>query len=261
MNMGKPWSVLLGFVLLWLVAATGGCAGTEFGFDQRWKEEIVLHDGRTLIIERSQSRGGRHEIGQRSPVHEQTIRFQLPDTRETLTWTSEYSEELGRTNFNVLALHVLGGMPYLVVEPNLCLSYNKWGRPNPPYVIFKRETGQWRRITMAELPVEFKTINLIVYTGGNDAIAEASYGLGYVPATAIRKLNSELDQPQFKTILREPYQGAAGGCGEMILTGDGGWDGIGWFKSQPSLEACLKYCESKQVQKQNCPCENLWKGK
>lgn len=206
-NIVKPLSISSGgLVLLWLIAATSGCAGTGFGFDQRWREEVVLHDGRTIIVDRSQSRGGRHEIGQRPPVHKHTIRFQMPDTRETITWSSEYGEDLGRTNFNLLAVHVLGRTPYLVVEPNLCLSFNKWGRPNPPYVIFKWEAGQWQRIAITELPLEFKAINLIVDTWADDALAEASFGLGYAPAAAIRKLNSMLIQPQFKVILREPLK-------------------------------------------------------
>ena len=29
-----------------------------------WKEDVLLHDGKKLIVERSQTYGGRHEIGQ-----------------------------------------------------------------------------------------------------------------------------------------------------------------------------------------------------
>src|ERR1022692_4702053 len=127
-----------------------------------WKEEVLLHDGQKIIVSRSQIYGGQHEIGQSSPVKEHTITFSLPNSGKTISWTSEYSEDVGRTNFNLLALHVLNGTPYLVVEPNLCLAYNKWGRPNPPYVFFKYDGNDWQHITLAELPSEFKTINLII---------------------------------------------------------------------------------------------------
>lgn len=37
--------------------ATGGAS---------WKEEVLLHDGKALVVERTQTYGGRHEIGQRN---------------------------------------------------------------------------------------------------------------------------------------------------------------------------------------------------
>src|ERR1022692_3793360 len=111
-----------------------------------WKEEVLLHDGQKIIVSRSQSYGGQHEIGQPSPIKTHTISFLLPNSNTTITWTSEYGEELGRTNFNLLAVHVLNGTPYIVASPNLCLSYNKWGRPNPPYVFFKNDGKDWQRI-------------------------------------------------------------------------------------------------------------------
>jgi hypothetical protein len=50
-----------------------------------WKEEVLLHDGRKLIVERSQTYGGRHEIGQTPPIKEQDITFTLPGTKRALT--------------------------------------------------------------------------------------------------------------------------------------------------------------------------------
>lgn len=124
---------------LWLLlgVSLNACAGL-FGFGgDSWKEEVLLHDGQKMIVERSQSYGGRSEPGQSGPIKEHTIRFMLPGASQAISWTSEFGEDLGRTNFNLLAVHVLNGTPYVVAEPNLCLSYNKWGRPNPPYVFFK----------------------------------------------------------------------------------------------------------------------------
>jgi len=249
-----------------------GCAISGLGFDTRWQEEVQLHDGRTLILLRSVNHGGRSEVGQGSPVREHTLRFQLPGNTKWFTWTSEYGEDLGRTNFNVLALHVLGDTPYVVTEPNLCLSYNKWGRPNPPYVIFKWAGDRWVRIPISELPLEFKTMNVVISaslqnisssTAGIGYLPEGltPQGIGYVPKEAVQKLNRNLLQREYKNILREPYEGASGVCGEMIQTGDGGWSGISWFKDQPSLSACLTYCESKRVRKIECPCNKLWEGK
>lgn len=224
-----------------------------------WKEEVLLHDGQKIIVERSQTYGGNHEIGQSAPIKEHTIHFKLPGSGKAIVWTSEYGADIGRTNFNLLAVHVLNDIPYVVASPNLCLSYNKWGRPNPPYVFFKYDGKVWQRIPIEQFPAEFKMPNVAIYLG-QQAVAEM-VALRLVSAEKIKTWNAELKVPQYKSILREAYLGAAGSCGEMIRTGDGGWTGIGWFKKQPSREACLNYCAKEKVDAQSCPCETLFGGK
>ncbi len=36
-----------------------------------WKEEVLLHDGSKIIVERTVERGGRHEVGQKPSYKEQ----------------------------------------------------------------------------------------------------------------------------------------------------------------------------------------------
>ena len=203
MNTGKGMVKQLAKLgLLWTMwvslSACAGLGGTS------WKEQVLLDDGSKIIVRRSQSYGGLHEIGQSVPVSEHTISFNLPGSGKKLSWTSEYGEDLGRTNFNLLALHILNGTAYLIAEPNLCPSYNKWGRPNPPYVIFRNDGQEWKRIPLSELPAEFMTINLIVNNGRTKDIEWASAKLGYVSAEGVKDFNSSLSQPQYHTILREP---------------------------------------------------------
>ena len=144
---------LIATLALFVLAAVSlsACAGLPFTGGSSWKEEVLLHDGRTLIVERSIIRRGRHEIGQPPPVGEQTIRFKLPRSRKTVRWTSAYDEDLGNSDLNLLAVHVLNDTPYVIAEPDLCLSYNKWGRPNPPYVIFRHDGAAWQRIPIAAI--------------------------------------------------------------------------------------------------------------
>lgn len=202
-------------VILMMGASMSANAGL-FGLGgDSWKEEVRLHDGKMIIVERSQSYGGRREVGQGAPIREHIITFTLPNTNKPLSFKSEYTEDVGRANLNLLALHVLDGTPYIVTEPNLCLAYNKWGRPNPPYVLFKHDGRAWQRISMSELPVAFKELNVTIYLGSQDVEAITKKGL--VSAEEIKRRNSELTQyPQFKTILREPYAGAGRGCEELI---------------------------------------------
>lgn len=235
-----------------------------FGFgEDNWNEEVLLHDGSKLIVKRTQSYGGRHEIGQPTPIKEHTITFTLPNTNKTITWTSEYGEDLGRTNFNLLAVHVLNGVPYIVASPNLSLSYNKWGRPNPPYVFFKYDSEMWQRIQLNEFPAEFKTINLVISTSTYRKILS---GQALIHAETVNELNGSSGPEEYKTILRTPLdhwksRPPGSSLGRMIRTGDGGWIGMDWFESQPSLEACLKKCAREKVSSQDCPCNTLFKGK
>jgi hypothetical protein len=212
------------FGLILMMGVSMSAEAGLFGFGgTSWKEEVQLHDGQKIIVKRSQSYGGRHEIGQSPPVKEQEITFTVPKTNKTLTFKSEYGEDIGRANFKLLALHILNDMPYIVAVPNLCLSYNKWGRPNPPYVIFKHDGKEWKRIMLQELPTEFKEINLVIEAKGEAKKLEAQT---IVTAELVKKLNSELEQPEYRTILREAYPGAAGSCAEMVYY-KGAWVGSG----------------------------------
>lgn len=193
-----------------LLALAGGGMSAEAGLfglgGTSWKEEVLLHDGKKLIVERSQTYGGRHEIGQKPPIKEQELTFTLPNLNRSITWKSEYSEDIGRANLNLLALHVLNGTPYIAAEPNLCLAYNKWGRPNPPYVFFKYDGKAWQRIPLSAFPAQFKDINVVVNTLGESGTLAKSK---VISADTARELNSQLwrypnEQLQYKTILREP---------------------------------------------------------
>lgn len=215
----KHW--LLAISLMILGGGMSSCAG-----ETSWKEEVLLHDGKKLIVERSQTYDGRHEIGQKPPVKEQKLTFTLLGTNRTITWKSEYSEDIGRANLNLLALHVLNGTPYIVAEPNLCLAYNKWGRPNPPYVFFKYDGKDWKRIPPPEFPVEFKSINVVINTLEH---AEGIAKQGEASVAAVKEFNSSLlrypnEHEQYKIILREPLKlGAVGmGCPELVYY-KGGW--------------------------------------
>jgi hypothetical protein len=219
-----------------------------------WKEEVLLHDGSKIIVTRSQSYGGRHEIGQGGSIREQDITFTLPNTNKPITFKDEFSEDIGSKNFLLLALHILNGTPYIVAQPWLCLAENKWGRPSPPYVFFKHDGKAWQRIPLSEFPAEFTAINLVVNTKGNEKIITSQ---PIVTAEHVQSLNGD-----YKIIHREAvrYEGP-GSCGEMIYDGKGGWDGVDTFSKKPTYEACLQYCNFKKISPQYCPCETIFKGK
>ena len=224
---GKVILLALAVVGVLVVGLTSRVEAGLFGFGgDSWKEEVLLHDGSKMIVKRSQTYGGQHEVGQSSPIKEHIITFTVPRSSTRVTWTSEYGEDLGRTNFHLLAVHVLNGTPYIVAEPNLCLSYNKWGRPNPPYVFFKYEGKTWQRIALEEVPAEFTTINVAVDILGREV--KNLMSLGLVSSEKIEELNRHIQRSEAKTILRDPVKmgslGSSVNCIEMVFD-KGMWRG------------------------------------
>jgi len=245
------------FLIALLTTATANAGLFGFG-GTSWKEEVLLHNGQKIIVERFSSRGGRHELTQGPPIKEQSVKFTVPGSNQSIVWKSEYSQDVGRANFNLLAVHVLNGTPYIVATPNLCLAFNKWGRPNPPYVFFRHDGDAWQRIPLEAFPSEFKTLNVVISFDNYDMF-DAIDRNPVIPAATVKKLNDSLTQAEYKTILREPLNfGGPPSCNEMIRTGDG-WTGLGPFKRRSSLEACLLYCNQEKVIEQNCPCKDIFK--
>jgi hypothetical protein len=224
-----------------------------------WKEEVLLHDGSKLIVTRSVEHGGRHEIGQRPSIKNESLTFTSPTTDERVTWKNEFSEDVGIADFMPLALDLFHGVAYVVTTPAGCISYNKWGRPNPPYVVFSYQNKTWQRITLQELPAEIKTPNIIVSSPDTEV---EKLGRNLITVELIRRANSELTQPEYRTILREPITNAGGSrCDKMVPDSKGGWLGLDWFSDQPTYEACTKFCANKNVSPEHCPCTTLFKGK
>ncbi len=215
--MNAPHTILKRIVRFGLILTLGASMNVEaglFGFGgTSWKEEVLLHDGGKIIVERTVERGGRHEIGQQPPIKNQSLTFVLPGTNESVTWEDKFTEDVGGANFLPMQLEIRKDTAYLVVDPMGCLSYNKWGRPNPPYVVFKYQGKAWQRIALQELPAEFKLPNLI-FSSPDDEAKKA--GQPIISAETIRALYEGYRQPEYKTILREEYPGAGGSCEELI---------------------------------------------
>jgi len=254
------WKLIMraGPLLLMLLAFTGMNAHAFLGFGNSasWKEEVLLHDGRKIVVERSQTHGGRGEVGQ-SPIKEHSITFTLPGTGKAITWKDEYSQDVGHANFDLLALHIMNDTPYLVMTTYGCMAYNKWGRPNPPYVIFKYGGKVWQRIPLPELPAEFKGINLL-HSASPYEIKSLDKGLA--SAETVKELNSSLKQPEFKTIIRTPLDKPEEGCVEHIHTENHQWLSIDWFSNAPNYDSCVKVCEREKVDPKKCPCDRFFKG-
>ena len=247
---GKLQSIVKAGLLLLMGAAMTACAATT------WKEEVLLHDGSKIVVERSVDRGGRHEIGQSPPIREQGLTFSLPANGEGVSWKSEFTADIGYANLQPMLLDVFQGTAYIVSDTVGCLSYNKWGRPNPPYVVLKYQNKQWLRVPLEELPAVIKTPNMIF--GSPDDAVERS-GKRFMSVEMIAEIRERYRQPEYKTILREPLAPERQ-CRVEFSNGIGTWLSVDWFRDEKDLSACVRVCERKGFNEATCPCGQFFKG-
>lgn len=201
-----------------------------------WEEEVLLHDGQKIIATRTVERGGKSEIGQQAPIKQQSLAFTLPITSEKVVWEDKFTEDIGGANFLPMQLEIHKGLPYLVAYPMGCLSYNKWGRPNPPYVVFKYQNKTWQRIALQELPAVLTVPNLIFSSPDTDA---KKSGQAVISAEAIKTLNAGHTKAEYKSILRDAFPGADDGCSEMVFY-KGTWVGPGDSIGKRMMDRTIK---------------------
>lgn len=231
-NMNKTHTLLKRIARLGLIVMMGvgmsACSSSD-----TWKEEVLLHDGSQIVVERTQYFGWNLLFTQRPPIKEQTITFTLPSSNKPVTWKSEFSKDVGHYNFQLLGLDIVNGSAYVVTQPFGCEAYNKWGRPNPPYISFKHANEQWVQIPLADLPAEIKQPNVLIDTYGHGDVDRA-VGSGVVAVDVVKKLNGELTQQHLKNIVRLPVKHEGrGGCGVLVrIEGtEGGWVSPGGAKA------------------------------
>lgn len=225
----------------------------EIGHSMDWQEEVLLHDGRIAIAERHYNLGGYSTLAStdRTAIS-QTINFTVPSLKQRIVWETDFRDSVPEPNsLNLLLFDVVNSVPYIATYPAGCIAYNKWQRPNPPYVLFKYEQERWSRISMTEFPAELKNTNVSVGRPAAELLKP------YYTVEGVNQRNYYLES-KYKAILRTAMENPAGRCGEMVYDGKGGWIGIGWFKKQPNLQACVQYCKREAVPDEYCPCKRLF---
>lgn len=202
MKINRPWlKQMMKFGLVLMAWVSMSAEAGLFGFGGKtWKEEVLLHDGRKIIAERSQNLGSRPTLESRErQILDETITFSIPETHQKITWTMSFRDDVPEPNgINVVVLDIVNNVPYIGGYPAGCIAYNKWKRPNPPQILFKHEGGKWKRVTLAEFPTQISRANVIV--GGPPAEGiRSSYTVEQV-----NEENHDIDTPEYKTILRTP---------------------------------------------------------
>lgn len=184
-------------VITFALFGVSGCAGGISSRTMSWQEEVLLHDGRIVIAERHYKLGGYSTPAStdRTAVN-QTVTFTVPGLKQRIVWETDFRDSVPEPNsLNLLLFDVVKDIPYIATYPAGCIAYNKWQRPNPPYVLFKYEQGRWQRISMVEFPGELKTTNVIVGRPATELLKS------YYTTEGVEARNYYLE-PQYKSILR-----------------------------------------------------------
>lgn len=246
-------------LLLTIIALMGNVPvnARVFGIEHtmRWKQEVKLHDGQVIVVEHLYNLGGYPTIESqnRSPL-DKTLTFTEPSSGKEIVWKTVFNDLPEPNSLGPLLLDVVNGTPYLATSPAGCIAYNKWKRPNPPYVLFKYVEREWKRIAMDEFPPVLVYSNLM---GRPDHRLLKPY---YSYEQAKKQMQDGNRPIEVISIQREALPNYWKSCPAMISYGkNGGWIGLDWFTDQPSLDACLSFCDQKKIGPENCPCKALFK--
>jgi len=131
----REFAPVLGVLLLALTA----CSERSL----EWTEDVELPDGRIVLLTRYQEFRGVHEPGQRPTPSDYWLEFDNPDSRARVRWN-------GRRDLGTVALLMDEGMPELLMTPWLG-GLRPWRCPDPPYLLFRYEAGQWKQIPLMAL--------------------------------------------------------------------------------------------------------------
>ena len=148
------------------------CSTTAWGFTsrtERWSEDVVLHDGRRIKVEREVDWTKEFHLLDPffglpiAPRFEEKgfdkfrIKFKHPDTQETIKWQ-------GEEHYSPVLLDLINGVPYLVVYgmPNK-ETESIYGCHELPYTYLRYDSkmwGEWKVIPVDKAPDILRNANL-----------------------------------------------------------------------------------------------------
>jgi len=181
----------------------------EAGKTIEWKQEVPLQDGRVIVVERISRQTGKIMPENVIMESEQTLSFAHPDTQERIRWTLP-------DGLLPAALDFDGKTPYFVLRAYTVSDYNKWDCPNPPWLVYRYEEGEWGRVRFEKLPAGIVSQNLLPMFkmsplkegGGRVTVRQLDdYWRHFAPSERVRA----------KTISREKISPIGKGCDEDVL--------------------------------------------
>lgn len=143
------WLILLAILAAIVVFGVQMCSPATY----RWKEEVRLHDGRLIVVERSRVMSGAREPFRSATVGTWTLAFENPDKPGKKITLDVHGGAAP------MLLGFVGGVPYVAINPRRGDAQYFYNCPDPPYIFFRYD-GEWKRIGLAEFPKELVNRNL-----------------------------------------------------------------------------------------------------
>jgi hypothetical protein len=194
---------LFGWIVILILGISMNAQAQLFrsgGQTMSWKEEVLLHDGQIIIAERFYNLGGYPELSstERSELN-QTVKFNLPGTKRKIVWKTNYNAtDIKVDNLILILLDVVNGVPYIATSPAGCFAFEKWKRPDPPYVLFKYEADQWQQIALIDFPIQLTKLNVVQVRPAPELLKP------FYNVAEVKKINGSgiHARPHYKRILR-----------------------------------------------------------
>jgi hypothetical protein len=188
--------------IVFIIIAVSCMNACGFFNSTSWKEEVLLHDGSKIIIKRLYHLGHPRTLDSTEKSNlDETVTFTLPGTNKEVSWKTDFRDSKPESsNLDLLVLDIVNGTPYIATNPRGCLAYNKWKRPNPPYIFFKYDGSYWKQISLEEFPAEISRVNVIIER------PPAKLQESFYTVKQVNLQNRNLREEIFKTIVRTPLK-------------------------------------------------------
>jgi hypothetical protein len=137
---------LLGLMMALVMASVPlmeGCSGNT----GTWQEEVKLLDGRVITVTQKRRYEGR-------VPREHWLTFKLQEFGDQdISW---------HENLRPQVLNVYQGKLYVVGMPFTGQEFRMYGNPDPSYLGYRYEAGEWQRIPFDEIPLAIYDTNLLI---------------------------------------------------------------------------------------------------
>jgi hypothetical protein len=111
-----------------------------------WQEEVKLSDGRVITVTQKKHMEGAF-------AREAWLTINLPEfSSQPIVW---------HEHLQAMVLNVYAGHLYVVGIPPTQREYDEYGRQALPYIGFMWENGQWKRISISNIPEQIYDANMI----------------------------------------------------------------------------------------------------
>ena len=128
-------------VWMFLVLLLAGCGGTD---KAKWSEEVLLHDGKKIVVKMEATRNSSGFPDSRRGSYK---RYEIEFPSLNVTWREE---KIGGTIPK--AVEVVNGLPYVVLLITGCGMCEQQGYPDPSLVIWRWSGQKWEEAAYRDLP-------------------------------------------------------------------------------------------------------------